>query len=85
MVRVKHTTIYGTDFDTLGILKVANTLGTLVRVNHVDCFPFSNCLVLALRFTCATADTFIISTSLLTRVIYSSSPEISLSSIIFLH
>jgi predicted transcriptional regulator len=58
-VRVKHAGIYRADIYTLGRLKVADTLGTFIRVDYVGYFPLRDSIVLALGFTRSTTYTVI--------------------------
>ena len=59
MVRVRHTTIYRTNLGALGAVMEANALGTLLRVDNVDCLPLADCVVGTFWFTSPTANAFV--------------------------
>src|SRR4030042_6094965 len=59
MVRVRHTAVHRTDFNALGLLVPADTLGALVRINYVDCLAFLDSLILAVWLTGAATDTLV--------------------------
>jgi len=53
---VRYATVNGTDLDTLGLSKPANTLGAFSRVDHINGIAFFYGFVLAFRLTCPTTD-----------------------------
>jgi hypothetical protein len=59
IIRVKWNTVDRAYLDTLRCLVVTDTLGTQVRIDHIDLITSTDRLVRALRFTYIAIDAFI--------------------------
>jgi hypothetical protein len=59
MLRVNRNAGHGADLHALGLVKVADTLGALARIDFVDLSPQINGLVRALGLTHIAVDAFV--------------------------
>jgi len=59
MLRVEYTAVNRTYLNALGFFVAADTLGALLGLNHIDCFPLNNCLIRAFRLAGSAANTLI--------------------------
>jgi len=59
VIGIRYTAIYRANRSTLGFVEIANTFGTLVRVNFIPFISGGDCLVRAFRLTGTTIDTIL--------------------------
>jgi hypothetical protein len=60
VIRVNEDAVHRTDLDALGFVVVADTLGAVVGIDHVDLVPLADRTIRALGFAYIAVNTFVV-------------------------